>query len=111
MKLKYSVPFVTGAAIALLGAGLIGNTRVEVAEAAIQCVQDLQHPLLSNEEEHRALHECEGGARRTGITLLEALAIFGLFGWGAGALGFAAGGRESEKAWQKWNADRAKRPS
>jgi hypothetical protein len=30
-------------------------------------------------------------ARRKGVTLLEALAIFGRFGWGAGAVGFTAG--------------------
>jgi hypothetical protein len=37
---------------------------------------------------------------------LEALAIFGLFGWGAGAFGFFAGEREAER--QQRNIERAK---
>ena len=102
MRSKYFVPLATGAAIALLGVWLVANTRVDVAYAAIECVRDLQHPLLKNENELRALQVCEQDARHSAIGIGYALAIFALAGAMAAVLGYVAGKREVEKAWQQW---------
>lgn len=108
MKTKYSLPLVTGAATALLGVWAVSSTRGRVAESAIQCVQDLQHPLIGNEEELHLLHGCELGARKVGARLWDALVLSALVGWTAGALGHVAGEREREQWWQRWLREREK---
>lgn len=101
MKSKYFVPLVTGTAIALLGVWAVSSTRVRVAESAIQCVQDLKHPLIGNEEEVHLLHGCEVDAKKVGARLWDATALFALFGWIAGALGYVAGERGRDQWWQR----------
>jgi hypothetical protein len=102
---------VTGAAIALLGAGLAANTRVNVAYAAIECVQHLQHPLLKDESELRELQECERNARHTSMGLGYVALIFALAGVMAAVFGYVAGKQEVEKAWQQWTIVGAKSPN
>ena len=102
MRSKYLVPLLTGAVIAALGVGLVANGRVEVAYAAIECVQDLQHPLLKNENELRELQHCEQDARHKGAGLGYVALAFALAGALAAALGYVAGKQEVEKAWQEW---------
>ena len=108
MRSRYVVPLVTGAAIALLGVGLVANTRVNVAYAAIECVQDLQHPLLKNENELRQLQECERNARHTSTDLGYVALIFAVAGVLAAVFGYLAGKQEVEKAWQQWTVVGAK---
>jgi hypothetical protein len=45
MRSKYFLPLVTGVSIALLGVGLVANTRANVAYAVTECVYRFQHPL------------------------------------------------------------------
>ena len=101
MRSKYSLPLITGASMALLGVGLVGNTRVNVAYAVAECVYQYQHPLSKEAIELRTLQECERDARHSGIGLGYVVAIFALAGAMAAVLGYVAGKRE-ERAWQQW---------
>ena len=102
MRSKYFVPLVTGASIAVLGVGLVANTRVDVAYAVIECVHEFQHPARKEENELPKLQKCERDARHSGIGLEYVLLIFAVAGAGAAVLGYVAGKREIEKAWQEW---------
>jgi hypothetical protein len=101
MRSKYVLPLVAGVSIALLGAGLVANTRVNVAYAVAECVYQFQHPLPKEATELHKLQECERDARHSGIGLGYVVAIFALAGGMAAVLGYVAGKRE-ERAWQQW---------
>jgi hypothetical protein len=98
MRSKYFLPLVTGASIALLGAGLVATTRVSVAYAVTECVYQFQHPLPTEAIELPKLQKCEQDARHTGISLEYVVGIFALAGATAAVLGYVAGKREVEKA-------------
>jgi hypothetical protein len=102
MRSKYFLPLVTGVSIALLGVGLVANTRVNVAYAVTECVYRFEHPLPKEATDLHKLQECEHDARHSGIGLGYVLAIFALAGATAAVLGYVAGKQEIEKAWQQW---------
>ena len=102
MRSKYFLPLVTGVSIALLGVGLVANTRVNVAYAVTECVYQYQHPLSKEAIELRTLQECERDARHSGIGLEYVLVIFAIAGVVAVSLGYMAGKQETEKARQEW---------
>ena len=102
MRSKYSLPLITGASMALLGVGLVGNTRVNVAYAVTECVYQYQHPLSKEAIELRNLQECERDARHSGIGLGYVLVIFAMAGVVAASLGYMAAKQEIEKDWQQW---------
>jgi hypothetical protein len=102
MRSKFFVPLITGASIALLGVGLVANTRVDVAYAVIECTHEFQHPLRKEENELPKLQQCEREARHSGVGLEYVLLIFAVAGAGAAVLGYVAGKQELAKAWQQW---------
>ena len=102
MRSRYFLPLVTGISIALLGVGLIANTRVNVAYAVAECVYQFQHPLPKEATELDKRQECERDARHSGIGLGYVVAIFALAGAMAAVLGYVAGKQEVEKARQQW---------
>ena len=101
MRSKYFLPLVTGTIIALLGVGLVANTRVNVAYAVAECVYQFQHPLPKEATELHKLQECERDARHSGIGLGYVVAILALAGATAAVLGYVVGKQEG-RAWQQW---------